>query len=170
MNVVLFGFMATGKTSVGRLLADRLGWAFLDTDAMIEKEVGASVKDIFATGGEAAFRQVESRTVGLVSLLDKTVISTGGGVPLDEKNVRDLSRNGLTVCLTAKPETILERLKDEADVRPLLQGGDPYLKVHRLLSDRREAYARAKHQVATDGLTPAQVADRVMALLPSSPA
>ena len=80
--------------------------------------------------------------------------------------MKELERNGVTVCLTAKPETILERLKTEADVRPLLKDGDPYLVVHRLLTDRRAAYARAKHQVATDGLTPAQVVDRILPLVP----
>lgn len=163
MNIVLLGFMGTGKTSVGKILAAKLGWVFLDTDAMIEKEVGAPVRDIFKASGEPAFREMEAKTVGLVAMMDKAVISTGGGVPLLESNVRELERNGVTICLTATPETILERVKDEADVRPLLKDGDPSMKIRKLLSDRRAAYARAKHQVATDGLTPDQVAAKVLA-------
>lgn len=164
MNIVLLGFMGTGKTSVGKILAGRLGRIFLDTDVLIEKEVGAPVREIFATSGEASFREVEARTVALVSLMDGAVISTGGGAPLREDNVKELERNGVTVCLTATPETILERLKDETGVRPLLQGSDPRMAIDRLLSERRTAYARAKHSVATDGLTPAQVADKVLAV------
>lgn len=157
--------MGTGKTSVGKILAARLGWVFLDTDAMIEKDVGAPVREIFKTSGESAFRDLESKTIGLVSLMDKAVISTGGGAPLREENLKALQRSGVTVCLTAEPETILERVKDEAGVRPLLKGDDPAGAVRRLLSERREAYARAKYQVATDDATPEQVADKILSLV-----
>jgi shikimate kinase len=163
LNIVLMGFMGTGKTSVGKILAARLGWAFLDTDAMIEKDVGAPVRRIFETSGEAAFREMEERAVALAAMMDKAVISTGGGVPLSERNVRELERNGVTICLTAAPETILERVKNEAGVRPLLKEGDPLAKIRALLAGRREAYARARHQVATDGLSPERVAERVLA-------
>jgi shikimate kinase len=155
--------MGTGKSSVGRILAKKLGWSYLDTDEMIERQTGYTVAQLFSKGGEQAFRQLESETVKLVSLMDKAVIATGGGVPLREENLRELEKTGVTVCLEAKPETILERLRDEVDARPLLQGQDPYLMIHQLLSTRRTAYARARHRVETDGLSPEAVADRVLA-------
>lgn len=163
LNLVLLGFMGTGKTSVGKILAHRLGWIFLDTDAMIEKDVGSPVREIFKISGEDAFRDLEAKTIGLVSLMDKAVIATGGGVPLRESNMQALQKHGVTVCLTADPDTILDRVKNDAGVRPLLKGADPAAVIRKLLADRRAAYARAKHTVPTDGLTPAQVAASVLA-------
>lgn len=160
------GFMATGKSSVGKILARRLGWPFFDTDRMIEEQTGFTIAQLFTKGGESAFRDLESETVKLVALMDKAVIATGGGVPMREGNVRELERNGMTVALEAKPETILERLQEAADVRPLLQGEDPYLKIHKLLTERKAAYARARHRVATDDLSTEQVAEKILALLP----
>jgi shikimate kinase len=164
MNISLFGFMGTGKTSVGKILAARLGWTFLDTDAMIEAEAGTTIATIFAGPGEQAFRDMETRTIRLVALMPKVVISTGGGAVLREDNVRELAAHGVAVCLRARPETLMERLKDEVAKRPLLQGADPFLKVKTILSDRRAAYARVPHAVDTDDLSPEAVADRIMAL------
>ena len=164
MNIVLMGFMGTGKSSVGKILAEKLGWSFFDTDEMIEKQTGFTVAQIFQKSGESAFREFEAQTVSLVSLMDRAVIATGGGVPLREENVDALERNGVTVCLEAKPETVLERLKESVDVRPLLEGKDPYLKIHELLSARRAAYARARHKVPTDDLSPQQVAEKVLSV------
>jgi shikimate kinase len=161
------GFMGTGKSAVGKILAGRLGWTFLDTDEMIEKQTGTTISQIFAKAGEPSFRDMETKTIRLVSVMDKTVIATGGGAPLRQENVRELEKKGLTVCLQARPETIMERLKDEVDKRPLLKGGDPFLKVQKILDDRREAYSRAKHSIPTDGLTPEQVAEKILSLLPA---
>jgi shikimate kinase len=138
---------------------------FLDTDELIEKETGFTIPQLFEKGGEPAFRKLESRTVQLVALMDRAVIATGGGVPLLKENMDALERTGVIVCLDARPETILERLKDGPESRPLLagkDGRDPYLKVHELLSGRRAAYGRAKHTVPTDGLTTEQVAEKVL--------
>ena len=159
--------MGTGKTAVGKILSKRLGWTFLDTDEMIETQTGTTISQIFAKAGEPAFRDTETQTIRLVALMDKTVIATGGGAPLREENVRELEKKGLTVCLLARPETIMERLKDEVDKRPLLKGADPFLKVQKILDDRRAAYARVTHSIATDGLSPEQVADEILALLPA---
>ena len=87
MNIVLTGFMATGKSAVGKLLAQRLGYAFFDTDEMIEKQTGHTIADLFAKGGEPPFRELEAQTVALVSLMDRAVIATGGGVPLRKSNM-----------------------------------------------------------------------------------
>src|SRR5204862_437599 len=99
--------MGTGKSSVGRLIAKRLGWGFFDTDEMVEKQVGASVPVIIKTQGEPAFRRVEKEAVKLLALSDRCVIATGGGVPTDADNMRALSRDAAIVWLRASPETIL---------------------------------------------------------------
>jgi shikimate kinase len=101
MNIVLIGFMATGKSAVGRRVAERLGWSFFDTDDMIERQTGHSIADLFANGGEDAFRELESKTVSLVAMMDKAVIATGGGVPLRSENMDELERTGRVVLLTA---------------------------------------------------------------------
>jgi shikimate kinase len=162
MNLVLTGFMATGKSAVGQIIARRLGRAFFDTDEMIEKETGHSVAQIFSTGGEAAFRDFEAQTVGLVALLDKAVIATGGGVPLREANMAELERQGVVVCLRATPETILGRLRNDMATRPLLQGHSPLHRIDELLRLRQKAYARCRFSVDTDGRTPDEVADLVL--------
>ncbi|HMX95344.1 MAG TPA: shikimate kinase, partial [Elusimicrobiota bacterium] len=92
MNIVLTGFMTTGKSSVGRLLAERLGYAFFDTDDMIEKQTGLSIAEIFSKGTEASFRELETRTVNLLAVLDHAVIATGGGVPLRAGNMDELEK------------------------------------------------------------------------------
>jgi shikimate kinase len=96
--------MGTGKSEVGALLAQRLGWQFFDTDTMIEEQVGMSVSDIFARRGEKHFRDTETAAIRLVSLMDKTVIACGGGAVLRKENMDELERNGVVVCLTATPE------------------------------------------------------------------
>ncbi len=161
MNIVLTGFMTTGKSSVGRLLAERLGYAFFDTDDMIEKQTGLSIAEIFSKGTEASFRELETRTVNLLAVLDHAVIATGGGVPLRAGNMDELEKNGKIVCLTAAPATVLERLRSDAGTRPLLQGAEPLQRIETLLADRKTAYARCHASVATDGLTVEQVADNV---------
>lgn len=168
MNIVLIGFMATGKSQVGQILAKRLGWAFYDTDAMIEQDTGFRVRQIFANKGEEAFRELEARTVSLVALLDKAVIATGGGVPLREDNMQELERNGVVVWLKASPETVLKRLGEHLDSRPLLKGPNPRQIAEDILNQRQKAYQRSRHQVDTDGLTPDQVAEKILELIHES--
>jgi shikimate kinase len=170
MNIVLIGFMGTGKSAVGRILSKKLGWSFFDTDEMIEKQTGLKIAQIFAKGGEADFREMETQTIRLVSLLDKAVIATGGGAPLREENMRELEKNSVVLHLSARPETILERLRNEIHSRPLLKGKVPARAVEDLLRVRQKAYGRCRHTVATDGLTPDQVADRILDLVKKEPA
>jgi shikimate kinase len=161
MNIVLTGFMATGKSAVGKLLAQRLGYAFFDTDDMIEKQTGHSIADLFAKGGEAPFRVLEAQTVALVALMDKAVIATGGGVPLRDSNMDELERNGRIFLLTATPETIVRRLDLGAVPRPLLAGANPIDRVRALLREREKAYSRFHETIETDALTDQQVADKI---------
>lgn len=165
MNVVLIGFMATGKSTVAGLLAKKLGWPAYDCDAWIEKAKGMSVARIFEKEGEAEFRKVETAALKELSGYDHAVISTGGGAPLLDENMRTLEKNGFVVWLSAKPETVLQRLKSEAAVRPLLSGKDPAVAVKELLVKREKAYARHHKAVKTDGKTPEQVAEEIFKLV-----
>ncbi len=146
---------------VGQLLAHRLGWAFFDTDDLIEKQTGHSIADLFAKGGEPAFRDLEAQTVSLVSLMDKAVIATGGGVPLRKSNMDELERNGRVFLLTASPETLVRRLDLASVPRPLLMGATPLDRVRELLNERRASYSRCQETIETDFLTDQQVADKI---------
>lgn len=159
--------MGSGKSSVGRILAKRLGWIFFDTDEMVEKQVGLPVATIIRKQGEKEFRTVEKQAVRLVSLSDRCVLSTGGGVPLEPENFRELSRDGIVIWLKASPESILHRIKDIAS-RPLLDPQNPELSVRKLLEERAKAYGQAQYIVETDGLSRDQVVDKILALLPHS--
>ncbi|MFH1367895.1 MAG: shikimate kinase [Elusimicrobiota bacterium] len=162
MNIVLTGFMGTGKSYVGMLLAKKLGWQFYDTDAMIEKDVGYSINEIFAKKGEPYFRDVESKAVRLVAILDKVVIACGGGVVLRKENMQELGKNGVVVCLTATPEKIYERTKYDT-TRPLLKTDDPVLKIRELLDFRKEYYGKCGLIVDTSDITPEQVTEKILA-------
>ena len=162
-NIVLIGFMATGKTSVGRIVASRLGRPFVDTDALIEAEAGRSVPRIFAEDGEAAFRRLEAQAVARAAGPGGSVIATGGGVVLSRKNMDRLRQHGLIVALRADPQAILARVGRAGD-RPLL-GDDPEGRVHRLLEERSEFYREADVVVETSALSLDAVADRVVAFV-----
>jgi shikimate kinase len=161
MNIVLTGFMGTGKTFAGKLIARRLNWDHYDTDEMIEKEVGMPISKIFELKGEEHFRKLETNTARLVSVLDKVVISTGGGIVLRKENIDELEKNGAIVCLTAAPEKIYERVKKETH-RPLLKVPDPVSKINELLEFRKEAYGRCHLIVDTTDLGPEQVVDKIL--------
>lgn len=161
MNIVLTGFMGTGKSSVGKLLAKRLGWEYYDTDEMIEKEVGTSINKIFELKGEPHFRKLETNTARLLAVLDKIVVSTGGGIVLNKVNMDELERNGVVVCLSATPEQIFDRVKNETH-RPLLKTPDPVAKINELLEARRKHYSRCRISVDTTGLTVEQVAEKIL--------
>lgn len=156
-NIVITGFMGTGKTTVGQLVADRLGRPFIDTDAEIVHRMGMSVPEIFAKEGEAGFRHIERRLCRFLSAGRGLVIATGGGMLVDAGNRDVMLASGVVVCLTATPEAILERLKDENDERPLLRGD-----WRALLEQRRAAYAAIPIQIDTTGKTPAQVAQEIV--------
>jgi shikimate kinase len=167
-NVVLVGFMATGKSSVARALAERLGRPFVDTDAEIEARHG-SIPSIFDNHGEAGFRAREREVAADVAARRGLVVSTGGGMVLDPVNVATLAATGRIFCLTAEPDEILRRvLADPAAVeRPLLRSDDPASRVRALLEDRASAYG-AFVQIATDDLSPDEVAEIIVGHLPTA--
>jgi shikimate kinase len=161
MNIVLTGFMGTGKSAVGRHLAAELHVPFVDVDSAIAKKAGQSINDLFATQGEEVFRKLETEVLGDLAKLEKTVISTGGGALLEPRNRDVLQKNGILVCLTAKVGTVLERLKDDM-TRPLLSGENLEQRVERLMNERQSIYDLCPIQVDTSGKTIAQVAEEII--------
>mgnify|MGYP006294449285 CR=1 FL=1 len=162
-NLVLTGFMGTGKSAVGRVLAGRMGRELLDMDAEIECREGCRVSELFARRGEAAFRRCEQALAQELARPSALVVATGGGVVLDPRNVECLQRGGVLVCLLASLPTLLARLADE-DSRPLLAGSDRGGRLQRLWQQRRPLYEALPLKVHTDDCTPAEVAERVLAL------
>ncbi len=159
-NIVLTGFMGTGKSTVGRLLAAQLDYDFVDTDEWIEAQDGRFIADIFREEGEARFRQWERTASLALAQTESMVIATGGRLILDEENAAALLANGRCFCLTAQPEEILVRVS-EGKKRPLLDVPEPTARIQELLDQRRDAYGRF-HQIATSGKTPAQVAQEII--------
>lgn len=166
MNIVLTGFMGTGKTVVGQCLAKQLGWEFYDTDTIIEKEAGLAIREIFKLKGEGAFRNMETQTIRLLSALDNRVIATGGGVPLRTENMEALERNGVVFCLEASPEVILSRI-GAVFSRPLLNPKDPIGSIRKLLTERSRAYGRCRARINTDNLSVEQVVDKILEFIPN---
>ena len=150
-NIVLVGFMGTGKTSIGRRISSQLRMRYVDTDEIVERNSRRRISDIFAEDGESAFRELESEAVRNVSKLHNHVISTGGGVVLREANMTELKRNGVVFCLTATPEEIYRRVGHQTH-RPLLQAPDPLTKIQSMLTERHPYYAEVSdHMISTTG-------------------
>ncbi len=166
-NVVLFGFMGTGKTVAGKEVARRLGMRFIDMDEVIEEKEGSTISEIFARKGEAHFRKVELEVARELSRREGLVIATGGGVVLDPSNVDTLQSSGTGICLTASPEVIYERVKGESH-RPLLATEEPLEKIRGLLGYRAPFYARVKYRVDTSGLDVEKVVERILEIVKSN--
>jgi len=161
-NIVLIGFMGTGKTVTGRVIAERTGMELVDMDSIIEERAGKPISDIFATDGEPAFRRMERELARELSQREGLIISTGGGIILNPDNTADLEKTGLTVCLTASPETIFQRLENDT-TRPLLSG-DKKEQISDLLETRKPLYDAIAHQIDGDRLDPEGRADAILKL------
>ena len=153
--------MGTGKTTVGRLVADILNFEFLDTDEQIQAKTGRTIADIFAKDGEVAFRALESDVVLELSKLKNTVISTGGGLPTNPENLARLKSYALVVCLWSSADKIWERVRHQPH-RPLLHGPDPQKKIHDLLAIREPFYKQADVLINTDIRSVREVAQQVV--------
>jgi len=160
-SLALIGFMGTGKTSVGRLVAEHLGFEFLDTDELIQSRTNRSIADIFSKDGEPAFRALERQVVQELSLRERTVISTGGGLPASPENLAALKAFALVVCLWASPEKIWERVRNQSH-RPLLHDADPQKKIRELLAVREPFYKQADVLINTDLRSVREAAQQVV--------
>jgi shikimate kinase len=161
--LVLIGFMATGKSTVGRLCAQRLRRPFLDLDKVIEETAGMTVAEIFKRQGEPGFRRLESEALSRALATPGAVIATGGGAACREENLTLMLSRGFVVALSAPPGEVLKRVGGRSG-RPLLDGADDPLSAAAQLLDQREPfYARAHARVETVGRSAATVADEVLA-------
>lgn len=160
-NIVLTGFMGTGKTEASRILSQKLNYILIDVDSEIEKEQNITIAEIFKQYGEARFREIESGVIKRLSEAKNAVISTGGGAVLRQENIDNLKKNGVVVCLTALPETILKRISNNDD-RPLLQVENPILKIKELLEFRRPHYEKADIMIDTEKKSPIEVAEEII--------
>jgi shikimate kinase len=164
-NIVLIGFMGSGKSTVGRLVAELLGWTLVDTDTLVVRLAGRSIPEQFADEGEALFRERESQIVLGVSAGERQVIATGGGVPLREDNAAALRGAGKVVWLTARPEIVVRRTASRRAARPLLDAADeePLNHVLRLMGERGPVYQRlAELVVDTSDRPPMAVAREIV--------
>jgi len=165
-RIILTGFSGTGKSEVARLVAERLGWQAVDSDDAIVEVAGKPIPAIFRDDGEEHFRTLEHTVLRQLCSQPKMVIAAGGGAILDAENRRLMAHGGFIVCLEARPETILERLRPQLDsdpvARPLLTDPHPLRRIRELKGFRQPYYALADHTVHTDGLTMEQVATEVV--------
>ena len=163
-NIVLIGFMGTGKTTIAARLANRLNMRYVSTDDLVEKKEKRTINEIFTKSGEGYFRDVETKVVGEVSAMENCVVDAGGGIVIHDENIALLKTTGVVICLSADPETIMERTKKYKH-RPLLNVEDPKRKIRDLLAKRAPLYAKADHTIDTGNLTIAQVLEKVVGIM-----
>ncbi len=157
-RVILIGFMCSGKSTVGRLLAERLGWDFLDFDATIEMEQGMDVHEIFARRGEAVFRALERDLTERIAPQRRVVLAPGGGWVTQPELLEELRPGSLTAWLKVGPRTVLERHRRQGGVRPLLRVGPLEEQVPALITAREPFYCRADYALDTESRQPAELA------------
>lgn len=163
-QIWLTGFSATGKSRVLKGLATALDWEAVDLDRIIEQRAEDTVPHIFRSGGEAAFRVLESTVLEEVARRANIVVATGGGAIVSEGNREAMHRRGFVACLDARPETIFSRLQEAGprEERPLLEGPDPMSRIIELKSARQALYAQADFIIQTDDMTPDQVTHQIL--------
>lgn len=162
-NIVLIGFMGTGKTTVANALKARFGMDIIEMDQIIAEREGMSISEIFKIHGEQYFRDAETNLLIELQQRQKAVISCGGGTPLREANVAEMKKNGKVVLLTADPETIFERVKDSHD-RPVIENNKNIPYITELLEQRRPKYeAAADIIIHTDNKSASEICDEIAA-------
>jgi shikimate kinase len=159
-NIILVGFMGTGKTSVGKLLAERLGWSFVDSDHWIELRQNQLISEVFRDHGEAYFRKLETKALVDILAGEDQIIATGGGAVLAAENREAMLANGFVIALTASPEEIINRVGRDQN-RPLLQG-DAEERVYAILEQRKHAYGFAHFSLDTTNLSPSAIVDAII--------
>jgi shikimate kinase len=169
MILTLIGYRATGKTTLARLLAQRLGWDWIDADVEIERRAGKAIARIFAEDGEPAFRDLEAAAIADLCRRTRLVIAAGGGAPMRPETREVMRAAGKVVWLTARPETILARMSGDATTasrRPALTDRTGLEEILHLLAKREPIYRQTAHvEVDTEGRTPEQLADEILGRL-----
>lgn len=161
-NIFLIGFMGAGKTTVARYMRDSFGMELIEMDEQIEAEQGKKISEIFAEQGEEYFRALETELLRSLEHKENTVVSCGGGVPMRQVNVDHMSKSGAVVYLSARPETIYDRVRD-SHTRPLLEGHMEIPYIDSLMKKRLPAYLSAAHlTVETDGRTAEEICKEIM--------
>ena len=166
VNLYLIGMMGSGKSAVGRPLAEALGYRFLDADTSVEQVAGKSIPELFASEGEAGFRALEAAVLNQIAAWHSLVVATGGGVVTRPENWGQLHQ-GIVIWLDAPGALLLERLTADPTPRPLLACPDPAARLAELLEERRPLYAQADLHIVQDGRQPAEVAEQVIRALPA---
>ncbi len=161
MNILLIGFMGSGKSTIGRKLAKLLEYSFVDTDSAIEEDQGCSVDEIFKYGGEECFRKMETRLLQKLKNVENSVIATGGGIVLSEQNQRLLQEIGQRVYLNVPQEELQQRLKNDRN-RPLLKKKDPETVVEKMMKERVLLYEQAEYIVDTGQRSPQKIASEII--------
>ncbi len=162
-NIVLCGFMGCGKSTVGKLLAEKLGFEFCDSDAVIEQREGTAISQIFNLKGEGYFRALESNVIRELSSKSGLVIATGGGAVLNSENAEMLRNSGVVVFLDVSPETVLKRLEGDK-TRPLLMRDDKESAVRQLIETRRPFYTAAAHITVDAEDSPQNITEKILEL------
>ena len=164
-SLYLIGMMGSGKSSTGRPLAQRLGYGFVDADAVIEQVAGCTIPEIFQRDGEQGFRSIETQVLSAISQRHSLVVATGGGMVIRSENWGMLHQ-GIVIWLDVEREQLLARLQADQTERPLLQQPDPAATIDALFNERRPLYAEADLTVVIQNETPELVADGILQLLP----
>ena len=164
-NIILTGFMGTGKSTIGQLVAAELQYEFVDMDTLIEQREGRIISQIFADDGETYFRQLEANLCRELAAQESLVIATGGGALVSVENLRVMERSGLVVCLDCDPATLWERIGQSED-RPMLVARDEgrFARLAALLEKRIPAYARIKHHLDVTHFSPEEAARQICEL------
>lgn len=154
--------MGVGKSTVSKILSEKLKLKVVSTDEWVERKEGVTIKEIFKAQGEAAFRQMESDAVKQIATLKGVIIDCGGGIPLNEENMALLRQKGLVIYLQAKPETILKNIKNQKHRPLLMDAKDPLATIKEILGKRQAAYNKADHTVCADNVTLTQLAEKIL--------
>jgi len=164
-NIVITGFMATGKSVVAKQLAQKLGMKYIDMDEVIEERQGMSISDIFSRYGETYFREEENKLARELSLKENKVIATGGGTMIYLENIKYLSKNGIIICLWCSPEVIEKRLDQEKNQRPLLKDDYSLSKINFLFNKRKRVYEDYMLKVDTTNLSVDEVVHKIINII-----
>jgi shikimate kinase len=166
MIITFIGYRATGKTTLAKLLAQKLGWDWIDADVEIERIAGKTIAQIFASDGEGAFRDLESQVIADLCRRDRLVLAAGGGAPMREENRRLMRQSGKVVWLRAQPKIILDRMSADPTTpgrRPSLTDQNPLQEIVELLAQREPVYRQTAHlTIDTENRTPDQLADEIL--------